>query len=411
MVLNLIAFSSSLQKQGLSLHSHEALLGELEKYFSINIIDYQDISKLTPDDFSIIFILTGGTERLIIQHFESFPRPIVLLADGLQNSLAATLEVSSWIRNRGIKSEILHGDYQEIVKRIFILYTNSKAQRTLSNTRIGIIGGSAPWLVASNVDYLLARRRWGVTYMDIPLERIYEYFYQITDDAVGQDAANFASRALACREATPEDLIKAMRFYKAIKQVVEEEKLNALTLSCFKVTEDIGTTGCLALSLLNDEGITAGCEGDTQSIFTQVAIKALTGKPSFMANPSMINVHTNEIVLGHCTIGTAQTEQFIIRNHYETESGIAIQGILPTGDVTLVKCGGECLDEYYLSTGRLTENTNYINLCRTQVRIQLDSPVSYFFRNPIGNHHIMVKDNYQTVLDDFFQSNKCKHIE
>lgn len=152
---------------------------------------------------------------------------------------------------------------------------------------------------------------------------------------------------------------------------------------------------------LNDEGITAGCEGDTQSIFTQVAIKALTGKPSFMANPSMINVHTNEIVLGHCTIGTAQTEQFIIRNHYETESGIAIQGILPTGDVTLVKCGGECLDEYYLSTGRLTENTNYINLCRTQVRIQLDSPVSYFFRNPIGNHHIMVKDNYQTVLDDF----------
>lgn len=333
------------------------------------------------------------------------------MADGLQNSLAAALEVSSWIRNRGIKSEILHGDYQEIVKRIFILYTNSKAQRTLFNTRIGIIGGSAPWLVASNVDYLLARRRWGVTYMDIPLERIYEYFYQITDDAVGQDAANFASRALACREATPEDLIKAMRFYKAIKQVVEEEKLNALTLSCFKVTEDIGTTGCLALSLLNDEGITAGCEGDTQSIFTQVAIKALTGKPSFMANPSMINVHTNEIVLGHCTIGTAQTEQFIIRNHYETESGIAIQGILPTGDVTLVKCGGECLDEYYLSTGRLTENTNYINLCRTQVRIQLDSPVSYFFRNPIGNHHIMVKDNYQTVLDDFFQSNKCKHIE
>ena len=54
------------------------------------------------------------------------------------------------------------------------------------------------------------------------------------------------------------------------------------------------------------------------------------------------------IILAHCTIGIAQTEQFIIRNHFETESGIGIQGILPTGDVTIVKCGGECLDEYYL---------------------------------------------------------------
>ena len=26
----------------------------------------------------------------------------------------------------------------------------------------------------------------------------------------------------------------------------------------------------------------------------------------------------------------------------------------PTGDVTIIKCGGECLDEYYLSTGTLT---------------------------------------------------------
>ncbi len=60
-----------------------------------------------------------------------------------------------------------------------------------------------------------------------------------------------------------------------------------------------------------------------------------------MANPSMINARTNEIILAHCTIGIAQTEQFIIRNHFETESGIGIQGILPAGDVTIVKCGGK----------------------------------------------------------------------
>ena len=66
--------------------------------------------------------------------------------------------------------------------------------------------------------------------------------------------------------------------------------------------------------MLNDEGILAGCEGDLQSIFTLLAAKALTGKVGFMANPSMINTRTNELILAHCTIGLKQTEKYISRN-------------------------------------------------------------------------------------------------
>ena len=329
----------------------------------------------------------------------------------MQNSLAAALEISSWLRGRGMKSEILHGELPEIIKRIFVLYSNFKAQRALSGSRIGVIGAPSSWLVSSNVDYLLSKRRWGIEYTDISLDRVYKYYNQITDDEVGEACATFAGKALACREASPEDLIKAMRLYRAIKRIVEEEKLSALTLSCFKLIEQTGTTGCLALSLLNDDGIIAGCEGDLQSVFTQLAVKVLTGKASFMANPSMINARTNEIVLAHCTVGIAQTEQYIIRNHFETEMGIGIQGILPTGHVTLVKCGGECLDEYYLSTGTLTENTNYINMCRTQVRIKMDTPAEYFLKNPLGNHHILIQGNYEILLDEFLQANGCKRVE
>lgn len=411
MVINLITFASLLHKQASVRSSHEIILTELEKYFTVNFVDYQDISKLTSNDFSILFIATGGVERLVIQHFESLPRPAIILADGMQNSLAAALEVSSWLRGRGMKSEILHGELPEIIKRIFVLHSNFMAQRSLFGMRIGVIGTPSSWLIASNVDYLLAKRRWGVEYTDVSLDRIYEYYNQITDDEVGEACAHLAGKALACREASPEDMIKAMRLYRAIRRIVDEDRLSALTLSCFRLIEQTGTTGCLALSLLNDEGIIAGCEGDLQSVFTMLAAKVLTEKPAFMANPSMINARTNELILAHCTIGIAQTEQFIIRNHFETESGIGIQGILPTGDVTIVKCGGECLDEYYLSTGTLTENTNYINMCRTQVRIKMNTPAEYFLRNPLGNHHIMLHGNYEQVIDEFLQSNGCKRVE
>lgn len=411
MVINLITFASILHKQASVRSSHEVILTELEKYFTVNFIDYKDIDKLSPDDFSIIFIATGGVERLVIQHFESLPRPAILLADGMQNSLAAALEISSWLRGRGMKSEILHGELPGTIKRIFVLHSNFVAQRSLFGMRIGVMGTPSSWLVASNVDYLLAKRRWGIEYTDVSLDRIYEYYGQITDDEVGEACAGLAGKALACREASPEDMIKAMRLYRAIKRIVEEERLSAITLSCFRLIDQTGTTGCLALALLNDEGIIAGCEGDLQSVFTMLAVKVLTGKNSFMANPSMINARTNEIILAHCTIGIAQTEQFIIRNHFETESGIGIQGILPTGDVTIVKCGSESLDEYYLSTGTLVENTNYINMCRTQVRIKMNSPADYFLKTPLGNHHIMLHGNYEDILEEFLQANACKRIE
>ena len=310
-----------------------------------------------------------------------------------------------------MKSEILHGELPAIILRIHTLYNNFRAQRSLFGKRIGVIGSPSSWLVASNVDYLLAKRRWGIEYVDIPLERIYDHFQQITDDQVGASCAAVASQALACREGTPEDLIKSMRLYRAIKKVCQEENLEALTLSCFKLIEQIDTTGCIALSLLNDDGIIAGCEGDLQSVFTLLAVKALTGKDGFMANPSMINTRTNELILAHCTVGLKQTERYIIRNHFETEKGIAIQGLLPTGDVTIIKCGGECLDEYYLSTGTLTENTNYINMCRTQIRIRMNTPTEYFLKNPLGNHHIMVHGNYEDTLNEFFQANACKRTE
>ena len=411
MTINLITFASLLHKQASALNSHEVILNELEKYFTVRFVNYEDIDKLSSDDFKIIFIATGGVEKLVIQHFESLPRPAILLADGMQNSLAAALEISSWLRNRGMKSEILHGELPSIIKRIQILYNNFQAQRSLYGMRIGVIGTPSSWLVASNVDYLLAKRRWGIEFIDIPMEEVYCLFYQITDDDIGYEASVFANRAIACREGTPEDLLRAMRLYRAVKIICEKKKLDAVTLSCFSLIERLATTGCLALSLLNDDGIPAGCEGDLQSIFTMMVVKTLTGQSGFMANPAFVNDDQNEIVLAHCTIGTKMADQFIIHNHFETETGIAIQGILHPGGVTVIKCAGECLDEYFVSTGQLIENTNYINACRTQVRIKLDKPVDYFMRNPLGNHHIILMGDHEKVINEFMLLNSCKLVE
>lgn len=65
---------------------------------------------LLPKD-QIIEVLTGGTEGIFVEKVQSgeidLTRPIYLVAGGQSNSLAASLEILSYINMNGGKGEIL----------------------------------------------------------------------------------------------------------------------------------------------------------------------------------------------------------------------------------------------------------------------------------------------------------------
>ena len=411
MDLYLITFLSELHKAASLTESHKDLFAEIERFFTLHLVTPQEMDRIPQGAYTIAFIASGGVERTVTQYFDRLPYPILLLCDGQHNSLAASLEIAAWLRSKGMKAQVVHGTPEHMVAQLVENHQAFTAQQALRGKRIGVVGHPSPWLVASNVDYLLAKRRWGVEFVDIPLEEVYCLFYQITDDEIGYAASVVANRAQTCLEGSPEELLKAMRLYRALQLLCEKKHLHALTLSCFTLIEKLHTTGCLALSLLNDEGIPAGCEGDLQSIFSMLVAQTLTGQPGFMANPTRLDQERNELVLAHCTVGTRMAQQFIIRDHFETRSGIAIQGLLPTGEVTLLKCAGECLDEYFVSTGELLENTQYEHACRTQIRLRLDKPVDYFTRSPLGNHHLLLLGNHEQAVNQLMQLNGCTRME
>ncbi len=60
------------------------------------------------------------------------------------------------------------------------------------------------------------------------------------------------------------------------------------------------------------------------------------------------------------------------------------------------------LDRYFVSSARLIENTLSENVCRTQVRLRLDEPCSYFLDNPIANHHVLLHGEYAEIFREFF---------
>ncbi|WP_277234623.1 fucose isomerase [Phocaeicola salanitronis] len=408
MDLYLLIFTTGTYIAEQTYESHKELFIALEKHFTLHLVNYTKAETIPSNAYKMGFIGSGGVEDKVIQNFSSFSYPITLLTDGLNNSLAAALEVSACFGYKDMKVRIIHGSIPEMVEQVLIHHRAFAAKRSLKGKRIGVIGTPAPWLVASHVDYLLASQRWGVTYVDIPIEEVFKRFYAITDDEIGMQASIFANRAKACQDTTPDDLLRAMRLYKAVKDVCAEQKLDAVTLSSDQCISQLNATGNVTSALLTDEGIPAGGEGDLQTIMTMLMAYAITGKPTFMGNPSFIDRKRNELILAHCSVPTKMVDEFIIRDHFETGRGIGLQGLMHEGDITLFKCGGECLDEYYVSEGYLVENTNLISACRTQFRLKMNKSVDYFLNNPIGNHHVLIQGHHAAALQEFMQLNRCK---
>ena len=116
--LNLITFASELNKQGSIRASHQELFTTLEKEYMVNIIDPKQLDTLQTDDLQLVFISSGGVEFSFKSHYEQLPKPLFLLTDGLQNSLAASLEINTWARQQGTPCHIIHGNSETILKEI-----------------------------------------------------------------------------------------------------------------------------------------------------------------------------------------------------------------------------------------------------------------------------------------------------
>ena len=400
MKLNLITFASSLASRESIFTDHHELLDAIAGKYDVQYIFPEELDKPLPDGATMVLVGSGGVEEMVKANIERLPSYVVLIADGLKNSLAASLEILSWMRLNDLNGRVLHGPTSFIMQGINDYAQAYEAIDKLNGKIVGVIGKPSGWLIASNVDYQALRERWGVTMLDISLDEVVEGYEAVSDGDVRDITDEFMRNAIGIKEPSRDEVVKAMRLYRSIKGIVEQYHLDAFTLNCFDLIPTTRTTGCVALALLNQEGIPAGCEGDEQTLLTMLAVQAATGEMTFMANPSKIlDNAAHEIVLAHCTIAPAMTDRYIVRDHYESLSGVAVEGIFDPMEMTIVKCGGKEMERYFISRAQLLECTSNPNMCRTQLHLRLDEPLDYFLERSIGNHHVIVRGDHKQRLE------------
>jgi len=312
------------------------------------------------------------------------------------------------VQQDDLRGRILYlrgADDTEGLARVEAALHDVAVRRQLHGTRLGLIGPASDWLVASMPSPGTVSDSWGPEVLPIPVAELEARYRTVSEDAIESAVALLREGVASIVEPDAPGLRDSARMYVAMRELVAEHRLDALTLRCFDLLLSDKTTGCFALSALTDSGVISGCESDLVSTIGLLWAQLLLGETPWMANPSQLDVEANTLVLAHCTVPRGLVENVRLRSHFESGLGVGIQGDLALGPVTLLRIGGKAMDRLWVAEGAITATGDNENLCRTQAHIALSrGHVTELLHAPLGNHTILVSGHHADRLVEWFES-------
>ena len=354
-----------------------------------------EMSEMGSQPLPVYFIASGGAEPGFRDIYTQGTEPYILLTTPAYNSLAASMEIMGFLEEHGLKGEILFGDIHRMAHRLSVIMRAAEAKKKLETSHLGCFGEPGG-LIASNIDFNQYHAVTGGTVTMYDLQEVIDEYRK------GEYPENRWTSLIKQRSNNLEETEKALNVYGALKRLVDKYHLDAITVKCFDLLGAIHTTGCLALSLLNAEGIPAACEGDQKRLVSMHVFHLLTAEQSFMANPCIIDTNQNTIVFAHCTLPIDMADDFNLTTHFESGIGVAISADIEHQPMTIFKCDGT-LSRYYAGRAELLETMHRNDLCRTQMKLKLSDGTEYFSKCPISNHHLIAKGDHKEVIDEFFK--------
>ena len=221
MKVKIYPIQSQLHNQNILNESTSALIHSLEDE-NLSIAIENDASKLYEDsDLVLILVQSGGSENLFIKNFAQFKEPYYLLTYGVNNSLAASLEILAFLKNHNLKGEVLHGDTDYIRSRIKALAPIQPTKKGSAN--LGLIGRSSDWLISSDVDPKNALEKFDVNLVYVPIQELIDEYNKLSSFEIYD--------SLKDKKFDPKEVSKAERLYNAIKVLVKKYDLKQWLLA------------------------------------------------------------------------------------------------------------------------------------------------------------------------------------
>ena len=367
---------------------------ENAKSYLYKILDKNKISFVN-DNPDILFFLTGGSESQAI-NLSDKQKYYGIISRKEENAFAAAAETKAFLDNSGYCSDLVLPNEISTAKFLNNYYNIKKGLENLYGKRLGLIGESSNWLISSKSDSKTLKSKLGISLIKIINSKLFDYEKANTSAEFMSIFKNFNNN----------ELQNASKVYTILKEIIKNEKLDAVTVECFPLVVEKSVTACLALTKLNSKNIPAGCEGDTTSISGIMLAQEVCGIIPWMAN--LAYIEDNKITFAHCTAPLNLISDVNITTHFETDKGTAINGKFKKETVTIFRTNSS-LTKAFLTKGEIINNPDNSTCCRTQIEVWIPKKKArLLLKQPLGNHHLIIPGDF---IDQFTLLFKLLKIE
>jgi L-fucose isomerase-like protein len=290
-------------------------------------------------------------------------------------------------------NDVVVDENDEIVWRLRALYG---LKNTLGRS-IVCVGGPGGWATPNAPE--LARERFQLDMVDVPIPELNAMIEAARKDEqlmaqCRQDAKKYMQADGVTVNTTELFVTEAFLLKKLFHDLMAKSDAFAVTTrGC--MGSYAGVMPCLTLTLVNDDGYMAYCEGDFVNIPSGILMHYIAGKPTYFCNPTF--PYNGRMMFAHCTaprrMDGKKLEPVELVTHYESDHGAATHVQFPKGQLlTIIKPDFEAKN-WLAMTGKVAA-TPFPDTCRAQVEVELDADTQDVLLNMRGFHCMLAYGDY-----------------
>lgn len=219
------------------------------------------------------------------------------------NSLCGVNLAAHALSRAQLSYEYVHGNPgdSDVLARIWALAQAGAVRRSLSDTRIGVIGRHPDGFDACMFDHTELMALFGIEVEEHDLITFLDGLKELNDEVA---LPHFEERQRVLVNLADMDrsaTIKSLKAYEGMRRLIAERGYAGLAVRCWpEFFTHYGAAACGAIALLNENYIPGGCEADVHGVITSIILQRLAGEPAFNTDLVDIDKESDTCVFWHC---------------------------------------------------------------------------------------------------------------
>jgi L-fucose isomerase-like protein len=368
-------------------------------------------------DALLICVCTWAEDHHLLDLLDRVDKPVILWAFPAveTGSMCGVEQICAVLHELGRPYYHVYGtpDDPAVHQEIGRITAAAALKHKLQTVRIGTVGGRIKGMTEIAYDEFEIKKRTGVRIVNIDENELAMASQQATLEAAEKEWQRIAAYNYKVSSAK-DHLIESMRYYLGLKNLIDEYALEGIVVKCYP-----GYMGkiCLGFSILSEEGIVCGCEGDVNNTVTMKILYELTHQPINNGDTLYPDTKANTLLFSHCGSSgfsiAATKEEIHLAPVRLANSGVCTLFTAKPGPVTLVNLVGRG-GTFRMSVLRGEAVPTTMEFPGNLVKVKFDKPVLDIHREianqGIGHHWMTGYGDVTRELAYYCKMADIKHI-